>query len=332
MRTFRTLVSALSIFLGALAIALWALGWAALYAVEDGAVFKGVAERSYDNPAFKAAITDEAQSGVRNYFERQGVNVEALRLGGALDALVVVAVESDAFPRLVETQVDSAREQFVAQLKEPDRPPGPLVIMVDISDVINEQFDNAPLIGAALPTVVLPPVAVEAVSEETFEDARTSYQVAQFARTWLLWVGLALLAIGLAVSPRRRWFVAKFLLAVGAIALGAWALMTFAEPATVAAWTPGGEGGTAGAVIAEVMTTETFRSVANTVLWIAVGLLAAAAIAAALAFQATQRGSQRMLIARTVANEDPPVAVIEPPAGYEPDGDWQPTGQDRSGW
>lgn len=324
MRRLRTVVSALSIFLGALAIALWALSWAALYAVEDGAVFKSVAERSYDNPAFKAAVTEEAQSGVRVYFERQGVNLEALGLAGAMDSLVAAAVESDAFPKLVETQVDSAREQFVAQLQEPDRPPGPLIIMVDLSEVINDQFDNAPLIGAALPTVVVPPVAVEAVDAETFEDARTSYQVAQFARTWLLWIGLGLLAVGLAVSPRRRWFIAKFLLAIGVIAGGVWAVMTFAAPATVAAWAPGGEDGTAGSVVSEVMTTETFRSVADMVLWVAVGVLAAAAIAGALAFQTGQR-QRRGIAMRKVE----PAGLIESPPARADSSDWQPQWDSR---
>jgi hypothetical protein len=320
MSKFRTAVSALSIMLGALSLALWALSLLALSIVEDGTVFANVARGSYDNPEFKAAVTDEAQRGVRVYFERQGVDLEALRLDGAMDALVANAVESDAFPALVESQVESAREQFLLQLREPDRPPGPLVIMVDLSGVINDQFDSSPIIGAALPAVVIPPVAVEAVDAEAFEDARVSYRVVDFARTWLLWAGLALVAIGLAASPRRRWFATKFLLALGILALGAWAIMTFAEPATVAAWTPGGQDGTAGSVVAEVMTSETFAQIAQRVLWLAVGVLLAAGIAGAMAFRGAQRARRGLAIGGAS-----PVGLIErgptPPAG----GDFQPT-------
>src|SRR5690606_12419444 len=126
---------------------------------------------------------------------QQGIDLEAFGLSGAMDALVAAAVESDAFPKLVESQVESAREQFVEQLKDRDRPPGPLIIHVDVSNVINDQFATAPLIGSILPTVAVPPIAVEAVDAETFEDARQSYRAVDFARTWMLWIGLALLAV-----------------------------------------------------------------------------------------------------------------------------------------
>lgn len=290
MRVFRTVVSALAIFLGALSMVVWALSLVVVRSVEDPETFSAIATRTLENPAVQATIVAQAQDGVDDQLTSQGVNLRAIGADVLIDALIATTIRSQAFSDTVADQMEDAHEKFLRELTQPDRPAGPMVIHFDISHLINVQIDSVPLIGGSLPDVALPPVPVEVMGEQTFGNARTSFAFMDWAKTWLIWIALALLAVGLVASPRRRWFLAKFFTAVGMTALLGWALITTADPETLANALPGGSSGVSGELLANVVSEESVAILGTRALWVGFGSLALAALAAAIAIITHREG------------------------------------------
>jgi hypothetical protein len=101
---------------------------------------------------------------------------------------------------------------------------------MDVSATVNKQLGEIPVVGSQIPRVSVAPVQVEVVSADSFNKARTAYSRLEFAKHYFLWIGAALILLGLAVSTRRLYVVAKFLIAVGAMALAVVAILTIATP------------------------------------------------------------------------------------------------------
>ncbi len=283
MRILRTIASAVLILLGASLIALWAVSVVAVRAVEDGTALHGMAERALDDPRVVVALGETLGDGAVDALEERGIDTSTLGLDDALRALVGGAVGTDEFRQALLAQIDDARAQFAAQLTDALRDPRPLVLLVDATDYLNERIDSIPLVGSSVPDVTVPPVPVEVLDADTFETVRSVYSVMEWAKTWALWAGIALIVVGMVVTQRLRWFLAKTALAVGAIAGGLWAAMQVWGVDGIVAALPGGRDGGVGTLITRVMTEETVPLVQDRLLAVAFWALGIAAVAFAIA-------------------------------------------------
>lgn len=262
----RTLVSALSIVAGALFVSVWAVSQVAVDAVEDGTAVVNLTSAVLDSPVAIEHLSNSLGDATIDAVGDQGINLQALGLDGVVRDQVTRVVESEAFATEVERQVGQSRQQLADALTDESRAPAPLTLELDASPLINQRLDEVPGIGQSLPDITLAPFLVDAASAQTVEDARTAYGYMEFAAAWFLWIGLAFVVLGFVISARKRWFVAKALLAVGVFSLGIWALLTLVSPETLAGWLPG-DSTSAGAIVLQTFASESAPSVAQRMLW-----------------------------------------------------------------
>ena len=286
MNAFRTTVSALSIVIGVVLIALWALAQALVSMVEDGTAARAMTERALDSPALTAAVSADLSARTATALQDRGINVTALGLEGQLDQVMTRAVGSQIFREALLNQVENAHEQMADQLSDPTREPAPLSVSVDLSDTVNTRISELGGLATALPALDIPPVSVQVLEAERFEQARDAYDKALWLQTWGLWLGLGTLVVGGLVSHRRRWFAAKALFALAAVSLTVAGLVYFVGPQPLAGLLPGGEDGIWAELWRDVIGTEATAAVIERSLTIGgvalVGGLVAVAIAAAV--------------------------------------------------
>lgn len=278
MRALRTLASAAAILLGALLVVAWAGSWALLRAVDDGVVARTLVSAALASPAVTSRIGDEVAAQATASLDSSGVDAAALGFEAELSEIFADLAASDDFKAVVLDQVDAAQGRLHEELASEERPSGPFSVSVDVSAAVNERLDGVPVVGSQLRDVAVEPVEVELVSAETFDKARTGYSRLEFAERYFLWAGLALIALGLVVSTRRRLVIPKFLIAVGAIALGVAAVLQFASPDRIAARLPGGETGTWGSIVSESVATDSIPGMQRLLLMAGVASLLVGAL------------------------------------------------------
>ncbi|MFW2514483.1 hypothetical protein ACNI3K_11970 [Demequina sp. SO4-13] len=281
MTALRTLVSAICILVGAFLIAWWAVASVIMGQIEDGTAVRGMTERALESPEVTASLSSHLSDRTQAELSSQGVNLAALGLDDELDQAITTAVESPAFRATVLDQVDDAHIQVTEQLTVSLREPAPLVISVDVSDSLNARIDELGGLGAAAPDLAVAPVDVEVLDAEQFERARTAYERTVWAQQWGLWLGAALLAFGLLVSHRRRWFVAKALTVLGLLCVGFGASIALIGPETITTFMPGGVEGSLSTMWREVLTVEAAPIIMERSLWIG-GIALVAALVATL--------------------------------------------------
>lgn len=291
MTTLRTLLSALSILAGATLVVLWLLSWMAINLVEDGAATESVVVVALESPVVVDRIGVEVKDQAFEALADRGIDLDVWGVGDAAAESFTSLAQTDEFQEAVIDQVETAREQLHDELRDPDRPRAPFDIAIDASDLINDRIEQ--LTGAVVdvPSLSVAPVRIEVVSADTFEQVRTGYARAEFAKKYFLWAGLGFIVLGLLVSTRKRFVIAKFLAAVGVFSLVAYAALTWVGPAGLSAWLPDGGGDSWGKVFADLIADDALSAVTGRLL-LASGLaLAGAAVATLLGFMAG--GSRR---------------------------------------
>jgi len=281
-RALRTLVSALVILAGAALVVTWVFAWASLRAVEDGAIARTLTRAALASPAVTEHIGTVVQQQASASLAERGVDLGAVGFDDELAAIITSLARSDEFEDLVLDQVDAVHAVVKDELAREDRPPGPLVVSVDVDTAVNARLGELPLVGPSLPDVALEPVPIELMSADSFEKARTGYERLEFARAYFLWAGLALIAIGLLVSTRRRYVIAKFLLAAGAMALVAAAVLTVIPASTLANALPGAGDGPFADLVGEAVGKRAIGGVTRTLFLGGIGAIAAAGVAGLL--------------------------------------------------
>lgn len=251
MRGFRTFISAVAILVGAALVVAWFSAWLLLTAVDDGVVGSAAARGALSTPDVTARIDDAIMTSTSSSLTTAGVDLEVVDPEGSVRTALVEWTLSDDFRQLVLNQVDAAREQVREALGSPDRPRGPLSVTIDVSDPVNTLVSEVPGVGQELPEFTIAPVDVEVVSADGMEAARTGYSRLEWAQDRLLWFAGALLLLSLVVSTRRSYVIPKFIIAVGALALGLVVVVTFVSPNLIAGILPGGDEGTWGRLVVE---------------------------------------------------------------------------------
>ncbi|WP_084101119.1 hypothetical protein [Demequina sp. NBRC 110051] len=282
MRALRTLISALCILAGALTILGWAASGLVVRAVEEGTALGAVTRTAFTMPGVVTDISEGAQDQVLASLSERGIDPSAVGLDDEVRDVVDGAVRSPQFEDAMVAAADDAQERFALALTEPDREPAPFTLAVDVSDVVNARIDDVPAVGALAPDVALAPVPIAVIEADTFEDVRATYGAMRWLADWGLWAGLALLAVGMLVSHRRRWFIAKALGAVGVLTLGFGLMVRFVDPAAVMGILPGGEEGTLGTLWAAVITEDAAPQITQRAMTIGAVALVAALVAAGL--------------------------------------------------
>lgn len=288
MSGLRTLLSALCIVVGALLGAAWLAATALVGTVEDGGAAGQVSQFVADDPQVLDAAADAGTERV----------VEALRGAGVdfpgLDAIVAqvvsAAVHSEAFTNAVRAQAESAGEQLVSGVTSGS---GPLVVMVDISEPVNDGLGAIPLVGPRLPHITIPPIPVQVASEDQAQGARDAYDRVEWVANWAGWLALTLIAAGLLISHRRRWYLAKAALAVGVACGLGWALATFGDPGELVAALPGGLAGTAPGEVVTMLADHASESVASVLGFAAIGAMIIAGVLLVVARATQGAGSKR---------------------------------------
>lgn len=279
MNAMRTLLSALSIVVGVALIAGWALANAIVTLVEDGTAVRSMTSRALDTPALTDVLANDLSSRTGAALRDQGINLTALGLDGQLDEAFSRAVDSQSFRSALTNQVDEAHGQFSDQLTDSTRGPAPLTVSVNFSGLINDRVDQLGGPAALLPDVNVPPVDLQVLEAERFEQVREAYGTVLTVHTWGLWLGLGALALGMLVSHRKRWFVAKALFGVAALTLGLSGVVTVLGPEAFARFLPGGTDGVWSSLWHDVVGAEAAEIVAERSLIVGVVALVGALIA-----------------------------------------------------
>ena len=268
MKLLRTLASALCIVLGALLIATWAASMAALDAIENGTVIEDATVRAIGTDLAQKALVDNGTTAVLNALAAKGIDTETPGIEGITSGIIESIVSSEAFANTVHAQTKSIREQMVAALNSDAE--GAITIALDFSDQVNALLGEIPIIGDSLPQIAVPGVPVQVMDAETAETARSTWNWLHVAKQWFGWIGLALLAVGILVSLRKRWFLAKVTLAVGVISGLIWLAMRGLDPQAIADRLAGG--GVSDAIIIELVN-HARASVATAMGYVALGAM-----------------------------------------------------------
>jgi len=236
------------------------------------------------SPEVTSKIGTEVKDQAFAALAEQGIDLDVWGIGDAAAESISALVETEEFRNSVVEQLQAAREQLQEELTAPDRPRGPFDVAINTSDLVNGRIDQ--LTGAVvdIPDLAVEPVRIEVVSADAFETARTGYARLEFAKRFFLWAGLALIVLGLFVSTRKRWVIAKFLAAVSVFSVGAYVALVWIGPDRIAGWLPGGVDGSWGRVFGDVIANEALPAVTGKLLLAAGIALAGAAVAALLGF------------------------------------------------
>lgn len=282
MSALRTLVSAVCILAAAFLIAWWAVASVIINEIEDGTAIKGITARALDSPAVLSALSADLTSRSIAALNQQGVDVRALGLDDDLESVISRAVSTEAFRATVLDQVDDAHGQVTEQLTDSLSEPAPLTVSVDLSSSLNARIDELGGLAAAAPDIAVSPVTIDVLDEEQFAQTRSAYERTVWAKERGLWFGLALLAVGLLVSQRRRWFFAKLLTVLGLLCVIFGGAVALIGPETITTFMPGGVDGSLSTMWREVLTAEAAPIVMERAMWIGGGALVAALVATLL--------------------------------------------------
>lgn len=289
MKVVRTFASAICILVGAALLVGWLAAYLVTRAVEDGAVSESAVRATLNNPVVMGQLVAQVDEQAVTALASAGVDVQTLGLSDSLHDLIGRLAYDERFVEALANEVNDAVDQLHSELTDPGRLPAPFVVSFDASASVNTQIDQLPAVGESLPDVALPPIDVELVSADQFEQARDGYAKLEYARSTFWWAGLACLALGLLVSPRRRYVVAKFLAAAGAMSLVIALALAVATPERIRAALPESLDATWGQMVTEALTSETLPELRFLLVIAGFGALFVGGVAAAIAYSTDPR-------------------------------------------
>ncbi len=283
MKGLRTLVSAICILAAAGFIAWWAIATFIVNEIEEGSATRALTENALQSPELRSALAAELANRTGTALNSYGVDLKAAGLDDELESAIANAVDTEAFRKTVLDQVDEAQGQIAEQLSDESRDPAPLTVTVNLSASLNDRIDELGGVAVLAPEVAVPPVTIEILDQEQFERARTAYGHTQWAHRWAGWVGAGLIVLGMIVSPRRRWFPAKFFAVSAVICLGFGGAVALLGSEALTDFLPGGADGAVATMWRDALTAEASAALGERALWVGAALLAAALVATLIA-------------------------------------------------
>ncbi|MDE0572925.1 hypothetical protein ON058_05805 [Demequina sp. B12] len=253
MKYVRSIASAFLVVLGSMLVVAWALSQKAADSIEDGTAAENLVVSVVRSEQTAEVIANGVVLALENQVDGRIGTFALGLLEQQIHDLTVDAVESEAFQDLLLTGADRAQNVLLAEISDPEREPAPFGIYLDPGARLNDRINEIPVVGLLAPEITIEPVAVDIIDAETFEDVRSGYQALVWAAHWFGWIGAALIAGGIAIAPRWKWFLPRALVGAGAIGVGVALTLEYLGPRTIAAFVPGGPEGGLGTLIEDVV-------------------------------------------------------------------------------
>lgn len=261
MTTARTVMSAVSILLGVAIFAGWHVAHVVVGVVESGTTAREMTARALDSRSLVDAIGSDIAGVAGASLDDQGVDVAKLERDGHLAEVMTHIAGSPEFRVAILTQAQAAHAQVNDQLTDPSRPSAPLIISVDVSEVVRGGVGDLGGPAAALRSVELSPIDIRIVEADQFERVRDGYAAVRWAHTWGLWLSLGVLGVGYAISYRKRWFPAKVLCGIAGMSFGVAGAATLVGPEVFVRFLPGGEDSVGARLLLDVVGPQAFAIV-----------------------------------------------------------------------
>jgi len=240
------------------------------------------------------AATRQAQDFLHGQLREAGVDLSIVGLDGTLDSLVENVIDSAAFRGAVDAAVADAGDQLAGRATDAEGQARPYVVTLDAAGILHDRLTEEPLLALLLPDFPTLPVSFEAVSAEDIEELREAYRDAGFYATWAPRIAAAAVILGFVVSPRKRWFPAKLLLASGAAALAASAYLGARGVGLIEARLDAAGAGDAGPLFVDVATREALPNLTSLLERGGVAVLILGVLATIAAWIATRRIGSRL--------------------------------------
>ena len=272
MKYLRIAASAFLVLLGSMLIVAWALSLQTVNSIKDGTAAEQLVGTTLRSPQTANLVADKVQVVLTEQVESQVGDVALTLLDTQIHDAIVAFLQSDAFLNSTTTALNAAQDRLLAAVSDPDREPGPLEIDIDLGTRINGAIDTIPVVGTFVPDIDFPEYQVELVKADTFEDVRAGYAAMEFVATWFVWIGLLLIAAGVAVAPRWRRFLPRALIAAGLFGVAIAFVLGTMGARTIATFMPGGRDGGLGTLVEDVLGDVALRPVTDILL--ALGLIA----------------------------------------------------------
>jgi len=278
MRALRVVGSAFLVLLGTMVIIGWGLSVKSVRAIEEGTATDALVAQVLESPETASLVADQLQAAIREQIDQDLVLAGLDLFESQIHDLLVTAVGSDLVTGTVSTGADRLSNRLLEEVSDGDREPAAFAISVDVGERVNARIDEVPVVGPLVPELDLPAYEVEIIDAQTFEDIRAAYGALTFAATWFVWLGLLLIAGGIALAPTWRWFAPRALVGAGVLGLAiAFALGSMGPP-TIASFMPGGREGGAGVLVEDVIATTALGPIVDVLMTlglVALGLAAA---------------------------------------------------------
>lgn len=278
MKTVRYIASAFLVLLGSMVIVAWGLAQKSAESIENGTAGEALVVSVVQSEQTADVIADGVVTVLDEQIEGQVGAIVLNLLSDEIHDVVYDIVQSDQFQSVLLTSADRAQNYFLAELSDPDREPAPFGIYLELGERINSRIDEVPIVGPLIPELEFAPVEVEIIPADTFEDIRTGFSALLWAATWFIWIGIVLLAAGIAIAPRWKRFLPRALLAAGIVGLAIAFTLNFFGPRTVANFVPGGAEGGIGTLMEDVVVGTALAPITNILLTLALIALALAVI------------------------------------------------------
>lgn len=270
MKLFRILVSVFLVLLGVMMVVTWAFSSKSVQAIENGDAAAKLTNTLLSNPQVAELAADKATDALHTELAKQydSRTFETLWKFAEtpIHKAIVNVIGSDFVANAAQTSASKVQEGLVKSLTKEDRPYGPLMLTVDVSPRVNDRVDQIPLVGNFVPQITVPSLELEVMSAEVFQDIRSAYSAAKWISAWFVWIGLLLIALGVLVSPRRRWFFARSMLIVGALVLAIGFTVDAIGAHTLARLMPGGAEGGLGVTVDDLLSDTAIPTVSNLLL------------------------------------------------------------------
>lgn len=222
MKVLRGFLSAVLTTLGVLSLLVWLVARFAVSTVEDGSIMRSIASTALDQSAFRGVISDQASNIAIS--DLQAVGVDTVLFEPLIRALIADTVASDEFRVEFLGSVDGAREDLQAQLMARGSL-APLVLHMDVSNLVTTVLGAVPGLVELAGTIEVDPISIELVDSNGVSNVRSVYGWAQSARDWAGWLGLALIFLGVLISPKRLYVIPRVMMSLGIAALVLWAAL-----------------------------------------------------------------------------------------------------------
>src|SRR6478735_523910 len=167
----------------------WSVAGKAVAGIEDGSAVTKLTQKMLDDPDFADAAAGRITDRLVEQTEGRFIGRVVVAFEPELQRAIANVLSSDRVEEAVTTGLEKLEGRLTEEITEPNRPSGPLVISVDLSDRVNARIDQIPVVGTFIPEVTVPPIERELIDATTFDQVRQVYSGLKLVAGWGFIVG-----------------------------------------------------------------------------------------------------------------------------------------------